>query len=186
MSMMTSTSSAPPVSGEQAFFVPADVNTYQIHLALEASFGPRKETGYLWSRNPVPGGSLCIVRCPEGCEPPALAENDQWLFRLHGMVTQKSLNDGRQRFFRRGHHAPRYDWMTRRGEEHGFEVVTASVDVARDHVDKPGRPFFLDVSRFTGCLKVTDPNAFTDALPSGIGSGRAFGCGLLQLLKRSV
>ncbi len=186
MSVTINTSSALPVSGEQAFFVPTDVNTYQVHHALEASFGPRKEVGYLWSRNPVPGGSLCVVRCPEGYEPPAVAENDQWLFRLHGMVTQKSLKDGKQRVFRRAHHAPRYDWLTRRGEEHGFEVIAANVDVARDLIDKPGRPFFLDVSRFTGCLKVTDLSAFTGALRSGIGSGRAFGCGMLQLLKRSA
>ncbi len=91
-----------------------------------------------------------MVRRPDDYEPPAVAEGDQWLFRLHGMVTQKSSNDGKKRFYRRGHHAPRYDWLTRRGKEHGFEVITASVDVTRDHVDKPGRTFFLDVSRFTG------------------------------------
>ena len=186
MSMTTSPGSAGPASGERAFFVPANVNAYQVHQALDTSFGRRKEVGYLWSRNPIPGGSLCVVRRPDDYEPPAVAEGDQWLFRLHGMVTQKSSNDGKKRFYRRGYHAPRHDWLTRRGKEHGFEVITASVDVARDHVDKPSRTFFLDVSRFTGSLKVTDAVAFSDALRNGIGGGRAFGCGMLQLLKRSA
>ena len=62
----------------------------------------------------------------------------------------------------------------------------ASVDVARDHIDKPERPFFLDVSRFTGCVKVTNVQAFVSALTDAIGGGRAFGCGMFQLLKRSA
>ena len=186
MSVTTNIDHAAPASGEQAFFMPADVDTYQIHRSLEASFGPRKEVHYLWTRNPIAGGSLCVVRYRDGYKPPVLSEGDQWLFRLHGMVTQKSFKDGKQRVFRRAHHAPRYEWLMRRGEEHGFEVIAANVDVARDHVDKPARPFFLDVSRFTGCLKVTNASAFTDALRNGIGSGRAFGCGMLQLLKRSA
>jgi CRISPR system Cascade subunit CasE len=74
----------------------------------------------------------------------------------------------------------------RRGKEHGFEVVVASVDVARDHIDKPERPFFLDVSRFTGCVKVTNAETLAHALTDAIGGGRAFGCGMLQLLKRSA
>ncbi len=185
MSLMDSTASAPP-PGEQAFFLPGDVNSYQVHQALEASFGRREEIRYLWSRNPVPSGSLCIVRHPDGYEVPTVAEGDRWLFRLHGMVTQKSRGDRKRRFFRRGHSAPRHDWLARRGAEHGFEVLTATVDVVRDQVDKPGRPFFLDISRFTGCLKVTDEKAFVAALRHGIGGGHAFGCGMLQLLKRSI
>ncbi len=186
MSMNTGTSPAPAASGEQAFFVPTDVNTYQLHQSLEASVGPRRESGYLWSRNPVAGGSLCIVRCPDDYTPPAVSDGEQWLFRLHGMITQKSCDDGKRRFYRRGHVAPRHDWLVRRGKEHGFEVVVASVDVARDYINKPGRPFFVDVSKFTGCVKVTNALALVSALTDAIGGGRAFGCGMLQLLKRSA
>ena len=186
MSATTIIDPAAPASGEQAFFLPPDVDIYQIHRRLEAAFGPRKEVHYLWTRNPIAGGSLCIVRCRDGYKPPELSEGDQWLFRLHGMVKQKALKDGERRPYRRDYHTPRYKWLARRGDENGFEVVAANVDVTRDHVDKPGRPFFLDVSRFTGCLKVTNASVFADALRNGIGSGRAFGCGMVQLLKRSV
>jgi hypothetical protein len=48
--------------------------------------------------------------------------------------------------------------------------------------DGQGRQFWIDASRFTGVLKVTDSEAFALALAKGIGRvGKAFGMGMLVI-----
>lgn len=44
---------------------------------------------------------------------------------------------------------------------------------------KHGGTFRIDTLRWQGTATITDHTAYTDALSSGIGSGKAYGCGLL-------
>jgi CRISPR system Cascade subunit CasE len=65
---------------------------------------------------------------------------------------------------------------------HGFAVVDATAtQLPPMFVRRPAgeRGFSLDRTRYTGRLRVTDSEKFTEALRSGVGRGRAFGNGLL-------
>ena len=78
-------------------------------------------------------------------------------------------------------------WLVRKGEQHGFTVkkFEAKIDNDREYsINSPGRETFtLRTLDFEGILTVIDPGLFTDALYKGIGSAKAFGCGLM-LVKR--
>lgn len=93
-------------------------------------------------------------------------------------------------------------WLLRRGDDGGFQIpgawVAAShpetgepiqlanfrVDVVPEGHDRNGKSGhageFLAV-RFDGVLTVTDPEAFRATVAAGIGSGKAFGFGLLSV-----
>jgi CRISPR system Cascade subunit CasE len=93
-------------------------------------------------------------------------------------------------------------WLLDKGERGGFRIpgewVNAKrpetnepvllpnfrVDVVPEGRDRNGKPGhageFLAV-RFEGVLVVTDPGTFSDTLAGGLGSGKAFGFGLLSV-----
>ncbi len=72
------------------------------------------------------------------------------------------------------------EWLQRKAAEHGFAIQTAmptqqqSVDDHQQHLK------FFSV-QFDGILQVTDPTTFLAAIQNGIGSGKAFGFGLLSV-----
>jgi CRISPR system Cascade subunit CasE len=88
-------------------------------------------------------------------------------------------------------------WLARKGEVHGFrllktelstevpavQVVTQAAERGRrpgGERDQPMRLCFGAVL-FDGCLEVTDAERFRATLAGGIGSGKAFGFGLLSI-----
>lgn len=77
------------------------------------------------------------------------------------------------------------DWLTRRAEALGFapELSTLVVQGQAQHGDGTGRGLQFTTVDLAGELTVVDPSAMQQALLGGIGSAKAFGCGLL-LLKR--
>jgi CRISPR system Cascade subunit CasE len=72
------------------------------------------------------------------------------------------------------------DWLDRKGAAHGFRVLHASASRQERTVDHRHNLQFLSV-QFDGILQVVDPDALAAAVDSGIGSGKAFGFGLLSL-----
>lgn len=73
-------------------------------------------------------------------------------------------------------------WLARQGERHGFAIETALVTgsgLLRSR-KQDSRISVLQVS-FEGRLQVRDCAALSSAMRSGIGPGKAFGCGLLSL-----
>ena len=78
-----------------------------------------------------------------------------------------------------------FAWLERQGERHGFRVERDSLRIEdyRRHRMRPARAF--SSLEFEGRLEVRDPPAFREALLHGIGSGRAFGCGLLVVRRAS-
>jgi CRISPR system Cascade subunit CasE len=93
----------------------------------------------------------------------------------------------------------RMEWLTRKAEAGGFRLVRGQVSGGTDNetrepfadtrVDAPGmqfgrsgdRRFAFETCRFDGLLEVTDAALLANAVRGGIGSGKAFGCGLLSL-----
>lgn len=72
-------------------------------------------------------------------------------------------------------------WLIRKGQKNGFEVALSSISL-RPSEAKSGRKkgvFFRSVE-FSGKLFVIEHSQFQDALVKGIGSEKAFGCGLLM------
>jgi len=82
-------------------------------------------------------------------------------------------------------------WLIRKGSDHGFVVADLVIrpdpltgDMQRgSKMGDDGKPKALSHKAivFDGVLKVTDLAAFQDALRQGIGSGKAYGFGLLSI-----
>lgn len=89
----------------------------------------------------------------------------------------------------------RIAWLARRGEQHGFRLCPAAdpaavaVDVLppigdggqRQHGGGRKSAIRVQPVLFEGRLEVTDVERFRDAIRSGVGPGKAYGCGLLSL-----
>lgn len=75
------------------------------------------------------------------------------------------------------------DWLSRRGEAMGFELRrdTVLVEAHQQHRERVDQSLHITTVDIAGSLTVTDPSAFVRALFSGIGSAKAFGCGLLLI-----
>lgn len=72
------------------------------------------------------------------------------------------------------------NWLERKAQQHGFAVDSALPSHQDRSEDRVNRLELFSV-QFDGILQVTDPTAFLTAVQAGIGSGKAFGFGLLSL-----
>lgn len=88
-------------------------------------------------------------------------------------------------------------WLARQGEQHGFRLLATELSAqipaaqaapqATERGRRPGRdggdpmPLCFGAVLFSGRLEVTDATCFRAALAGGIGSGKAFGFGLLSV-----
>jgi CRISPR system Cascade subunit CasE len=75
-------------------------------------------------------------------------------------------------------------WLIRRSERLGFSIDANSVLVQaynthQEHQQQKDRDLQFTTVDFSGELTVTDTTIFQNALMAGIGSAKAFGCGLL-------
>jgi len=79
-------------------------------------------------------------------------------------------------------------WLTRKGEQHGFAVkeFEIAIDNDREYVIKTPvkNEYMLRTLDFGGILTVVDPERFIEALYQGVGTAKAFGCGLM-LVRRA-
>lgn len=80
-----------------------------------------------------------------------------------------------------------HGWFAERAKTSwGFEVSPAQLQVDSINVlqfkDKSQRDITMAQASVQGTLKVTDQQQFINSFSQGIGRGRAFGCGLLQLM----
>ena len=78
------------------------------------------------------------------------------------------------------------DWLQRKGQAHGFVVDPLDVRCVKlgKQYGQRRRQTWHAV-QFDGLLQVSQPEAFSEALRRGIGSGKAFGFGLLSIAARS-
>ncbi len=71
-------------------------------------------------------------------------------------------------------------WLQRKGVDHGFAIYTA-MPTQQQRVDDNRHVLKFFSVQFDGILQVTDLTLFLAAIQSGIGSGKAFGFGLLSV-----
>lgn len=85
------------------------------------------------------------------------------------------------------------DWLRRKGEQHGFRLLAARVNpnVVNARANPEGKvigwrersqpPMKFGSALFDGELEIADAEKFRQALAGGIGSGKAYGFGLLSI-----
>ena len=77
-------------------------------------------------------------------------------------------------------------WFLRLAASHGFSIKQDSLEIGQIIVDgfagKAGHRVTLQKARITGICHVEDRELFKKAVLGGIGRGKAFGCGLLQVV----
>ncbi|MEI7840956.1 MAG: type I-E CRISPR-associated protein Cas6/Cse3/CasE [Methylococcaceae bacterium] len=77
-------------------------------------------------------------------------------------------------------------WFIEKAPQWGFEVSSAHLEVedivVKKFTEKTGREVTQGQARILGRLTVTDKENFVQSFQNGIGRGRSFGCGLLQVV----
>ena len=79
-----------------------------------------------------------------------------------------------------------YEWLKRRAELGGFTLIHASINKKEEltaKVNKKSKIMTFSGVQFEGVLQIIDPEKFKMSLKNGIGSGKAFGFGLLSIAK---
>ncbi|MBN9612685.1 MAG: type I-E CRISPR-associated protein Cas6/Cse3/CasE [Actinobacteria bacterium] len=129
----------------------------------------------------------------------------QWGFRLtgnptHALAPQPGERRGRIVAHRTVEH--QIGWLAAQSNRHGFSLVEQQIQRLDAESGQPrlitastarlsrseivrfargGQTVTLRVAEFDGLLEITDPDRFRGALSHGIGSARAYGCGLLTV-----
>jgi len=124
---------------------------------------------------------------------PTLSTGQMFHFRLHANPTKRlGKSFGQDAGKRVGIYDSdkQLEWLQRKGEQGGFQILSAMSgqdQIQKDKIERKATENnathelkFLTV-RFDGLLQVTDPERFVETLRAGIGSGKAFGCGLLSI-----
>ena len=120
---------------------------------------------------------LCKLPAVRGVEP-QFSEGLRLPFRLQANPTIK--RDGKRHAITADEELTR--WLQRKGEAHGFSVDPLDVrSVKLGKLHGKGRKQTWHIVLFEGVLRVSQPEVFVAGLRSGIGSAKAFGCGLLSV-----
>ncbi|MFN7868705.1 MAG: type I-E CRISPR-associated protein Cas6/Cse3/CasE [Planctomyces sp.] len=128
-----------------------------------------------------------------------LRSGDMFRFRLVANPTVKKRVDGKKNGRRDAcvTEQQQVAWLVRKGESGGFRLLGSAessgvdernimvVPLGRHHSARGNQQEQLCHFgvRFEGLLQVTDARLFMAALESGVGSGKAFGYGLLSIAK---
>ncbi len=118
-----------------------------------------------------------------------LAVGQLWQFRLcANPVVAKKNGPGRGEIVPLIHEADQLAWLLDRAPGHGFSVVSETLVVEDDHLlqfkkGSSGHTVSIRQVTYSGLLTVIDPDALREALCTGIGREKAYGCGLLTLVR---
>lgn len=78
----------------------------------------------------------------------------------------------------------RCEWVIKKMSEGGADVMEKTLQEKKlptIHLEHSYGKSFIPASCFTGVLRVTDLSKFLDLFHKGLGSAKAYGCGLLEL-----
>lgn len=125
---------------------------------------------------------------------PTVVNQQIYLFRLLANPTKKIKITSDRPSKRVGlyRQEEQIDWIIRKGNNHGFTIISVNltqVNHQTAYKKELGRPKKAKLThqgvRFEGLLEVNDAEKFQEALRNGIGSGKAFGFGLLSIAKNT-
>lgn len=117
-----------------------------------------------------------------------LRAGDTWCFRLKANPTHRAQIAGRSKIVAHVTVSQQKSWLQDREPSLGISLGAESptfdlIDREVLRFRRDGKAVTLGTATFQGQLKVVDPETFRQALVSGIGRGKAYGCGLLTLAK---
>ncbi len=76
------------------------------------------------------------------------------------------------------------DWLIDRMKNNGAEVQMVQISKYDNYkISYNGKKITLAEAIYDGSLKITDISLFSSAVRNGIGHGKAYGCGLLTVMK---
>lgn len=112
-------------------------------------------------------------------------KHDKYQFKVNVNPTRRN-NASRKLIPVKGREAIA-EWFAERAEQSwGFKIQRPQLQIENTDVlqfqDKNSRTITLAQALVQGVLEVTDREQFIDSFSRGIGRGRAFGCGLLQIV----
>jgi CRISPR system Cascade subunit CasE len=123
-----------------------------------------------------------------------LQAGQTWQFRLRANPVRNSFQDqdkdlGRGKVFAHVTQAQQKQWLLSRAEACGFTLAEDEFDVVHTQWVKfrkgtdGSREVTLRTATFEGMLTITDAERFQQALLSGIGRAKAYGCGLMTIAR---
>lgn len=164
---------------------------HELNLYVVSAHRPSLESleeGCGWSQQP--SGRVADYRpLLDGLE-----AGQRWVFRLTANPVRSSSEGQGQRGKVKPHlsAAHQLEWLTTRGDRHGF-TVSGGADDPTVQATRRTRDTFVKGTgpdkqlptitrvQFDGVLSVTDPEVLRSALVHGIGRAKAYGCGLMTL-----
>jgi CRISPR-associated protein Cas6/Cse3/CasE subtype I-E len=176
----------------QVTFPTLETDTYALHQQIEKLMGGREGNHYIWSAEPI-GRRMTAVTIRAATLPQVLDEYGKSLPMSFEASQELDFSLVSQCAIRRGERNARtaididdderrVDWLHKRSSLNGFEVIAVEIaSVERIYIGKMGARHVADRTRFTGRLRVTDAEKFTAALRNGVGHGKAFGLGLIDI-----
>lgn len=116
-----------------------------------------------------------------------LAAGQCWQFDLIVSPSKKISTEGEKNSRRRILRDPmeRQAWMEKKAEQSGFAICQVTeleqIHVSGRHREEKGGAMHHDAYHYQGVLQITDADTFREALRKGIGSGKAYGFGMMML-----
>lgn len=118
-----------------------------------------------------------------------ITEGGVWHFRLVANPTKSEANKNGGRGKVRAHITPKFqkEWLIAKGEDNGFNTNDNDFEVVQNkwyNFNKKNRRNISLLSvTFEGTLQITDAEKFKSAMINGIGRGKAYGMGLLTIMR---
>lgn len=113
-----------------------------------------------------------------------------WRFKLKANPTVKKFDPVKKKSVNVPHITPEYQlkWLFERAEKNGFELNPDEAFVTENKwiefkKTNGGQPVKMLAVTFEGKLKITDEKLFRNALISGIGREKAYGLGMLTIVR---
>lgn len=176
----------------------------QMHRFVTGFFGTDRKSNQVLYRTNLVRNKLCIylyaespaVHIPDNCTVQqkditfwleSMERGQFWNFDLVAAPTKKVVFEGKKNSQRRILRQPqeRRAWLERKAEHSGFAILQLQEQEqlhvsGRHHGDKGG-VMYHDAYHYQGVLQITNAEAFRKALQTGIGSGKAYGFGMMMV-----
>lgn len=176
----------------------------QMHRFITGFFGTDCQSGQILYRTNLVQNKLCIYLYAEGpaehipnnCQVQqrditswldSMEVGQLWNFDLIASPTKKVVSEGKKISQRRILRQPeeRQEWLERKAVQNGFAIIQVQeqeqIHVSGRHQIDKGGMMYHDAYHYQGMLQITDRDAFRRAMQAGIGSGKAYGFGMMMV-----
>lgn len=163
--------------------------TRQTSKALYRTFiSGNKLNIYIYSHNTIEKAPFCNVQTRDlSGWLNRMKEGQVWNFDIIASPCKKVQVEGKKNCSRRSLRLPeeRQNWLERKAAQFGFEIIDYTecehVNVVAKHEDERIGETKLYGFHYQGVLRITDADAFRNALEFGIGPGKAYGFGMMMV-----